>query len=315
MALIGKDTGAAADCLKNSELVGIPTETVYGLAANALDHEAVLKIFKAKNRPFFDPLIVHVPDADKIKEYAVNVPEYALALAREYWPGPLTLILRKKDNIPDLVSSGADTVGLRVPDHELTLELLKMLDFPLAAPSANPFGYVSPTTALHVNAQLGQSVCYILDGGPCQVGVESTIVDCTNEVPVILRLGGLPVESIVRIAGPVQEEIKSGSNIKAPGQLDSHYSPGCLLNIGLPPSGTWLPDSAIIVFQKKVQGFPEEHQIVLSAEGNLEEAAVNLFASLRMLDEKGYKNAWAELVPDTGIGRAINDRLKRAAFR
>lgn len=317
MGLTGTDIEAAAACLERGELVGIPTETVYGLAANALNEKAVAGIFEAKNRPHFDPLIVHISGMDQVPAYARVFPETARKLAEALWPGPLTLILPKQTNIPDLVTSGQDTVGLRVPAHPLTRALLSRLDFPLAAPSANPFGYVSPTTAAHVNAQLGHKVCYVLDGGPCEVGVESTIVGFEGESPVILRLGGIPVEIIAAIAGPVKESISAGSNPQAPGQLDSHYSPGCSLVIGADPSllANMKGPVALIRFSEVMEGFPAEHQFILTPSGKLEEAAARLFGTLRLLDERGYQSALAEPAPETGLGRAINDRLRRAAAR
>jgi L-threonylcarbamoyladenylate synthase len=195
--MIVNDIPYVAELLRKGELVGIPTETVYGLAANALDDKAVVRIFEAKNRPFFDPLIVHIASVNQLDTYALDIPDKAWKLAHAYWPGPLTLVLQRQSVIPDLVTSGLDTVGLRVPNHQATLDLLGRLDFPLAAPSANPFGYISPTTAQHVADQLEQKIAAVLDGGPCTVGVESTIVHCANDGTVtLLRQGGLALEAI-----------------------------------------------------------------------------------------------------------------------
>lgn len=314
MARMGDDIGAAADCLSRGMLVGIPTETVYGLAANALDERAVAGIFEAKQRPHFDPLIVHIADATEADRYAASFPVAARQLAAAFWPGPLTLILPKKPLIPDLVTSGHPTVGLRVPAHPLTRDLLRSLSFPLAAPSANPFGYVSPTTAQHVNDQLGDAVCYILDGGPCDVGVESTIVGFENDRPVIYRLGGIPVEQIAAVVGEVKEQIRAGSNPVAPGQTDAHYSPRCRLLLDQWPAELMADGkTALIRFSEAWPGFPEKDQLILSENADLTEAAARLFGYLRLLDEQGYLVAYAESVPDYGIGRAINDRLKRAS--
>ena len=315
MVQSGSDMDAAVLCLQNGELVGIPTETVYGLAANALNAEAVAKIFTAKNRPFFDPLIVHLHDISEAERYVQSLPEKARMLAEAFWPGPLTLVLPKKEIIPDLVTAGHDTVGIRVPSHPVCLELLRKLSFPLAAPSANPFGYVSPTTAQHVAEQLGDKTCFILDGGPCQVGVESTIVGFPQGEPVIYRLGGIAVEQISAVIGPVTEQISSGSNPSAPGQLDVHYSPRCkvILDFGQPISDN--PDTAYLRYAEPLPGIEAERQLIPSSEKNLEEAAVNLFAMLRQLDHEGYHSIVAELVPETGLGRAINDRLRRAAAK
>src|SRR5688572_28570624 len=209
MAVIGKDINKAKSLLENGELVAIPTETVYGLAGNALRSSSVTKIFDVKNRPQFDPLIVHVPDMEHAERYATQIPKQAKVLASHFWPGPLTLLLKRKSTIPDLVTSGLDTVGIRCPNHPLTRELLTSLPFPLAAPSANPFGYVSPTRPEHVQDQLGDKIPYILDGGVCPVGIESTIVGFENDIPIVHRLGGLTLEKIESIVGKVRVQINS----------------------------------------------------------------------------------------------------------
>jgi L-threonylcarbamoyladenylate synthase len=313
MAEIGTDIEKAAALLEQGELVAIPTETVYGLAGNALQQESVLKIFEVKNRPQFDPLIVHVPGIREAENYVDDIPEPALNLAKKFWPGPLTFLLKKKSIIPDLVTSGLDTVGIRCPNHELTRELLKKLSFPLAAPSANPFGYVSPTTPQHVNEQLGDKISYILDGGPCTIGIESTIIGFDDNEPVVYRFGGLSLEQIQSVIGKVRSKTHSTSNPKAPGQLLSHYAPGKKVIVGnilellqRYPAHC----SGILSFQ---QDFNSPHQIILSPTGNLHEAAQNLFASLRNFDKMPVEVILVELVPDTGIGRAINDRLLRAS--
>lgn len=314
MADIGKDIIRAKQLLQEGQLVAIPTETVYGLAANALNEKAVLEIFKAKNRPHFDPLIVHVAGIAQAETLATAFPDKAKALARKFWPGPLTLLLPKKEIVPDLVTSGLDTVGLRCPDHTLTLELLKSLPFPLAAPSANPFGYVSPTTPQHVNEQLGDKVAYILDGGECRVGIESTIIGFEN-TPTVYRLGGLALEILEPITGPLHVQLYSSSNPHAPGQLQSHYAP--LKKIVLGTREQLLAHTAsnagAIVFQNILANIPATNQITLSPSGNLEEAAQHLFAALRELDKTDVNLILAELVPEYGLGRAINDRLRRAA--
>ncbi|MFN8691237.1 MAG: L-threonylcarbamoyladenylate synthase, partial [Cyclobacteriaceae bacterium] len=300
--------------LDRGELVAIPTETVYGLAANALDATAAARIFAAKNRPSFDPLIVHVATAMRVHELVTDFPDQAQALAATFWPGPLTLVLPKKNHIPDLVTAGLPTVGVRCPSHELTLELLHLLDYPLAAPSANPFGYVSPTRPEHVQEQLGSRVAYILDGGPCRVGVESTIVGF-DDGPVIYRLGGVAVEEIENVVGRVRVMTHSSSNPVAPGQLASHYAPARQIVLGnIAELLTQHPNEklALLRYHKRLPDTPVP-QIVLSSSGSLEEAAQNLFAALRQFDKMDVTLVLAELVPDTGIGRAINDRLRRAA--
>ncbi len=313
MAEIGKDINKAAELLGAGQLVAIPTETVYGLAANALDASAVLKIFDTKNRPKFDPLIVHIGTLDAISQYAADIPDQAFLLARRFWPGPLTLVLKKADVIPDIVTSGLSTVGIRCPDHALTAELLSRLPFPLAAPSANPFGYVSPTTATHVNEQLGDRIPYILDGGPAMVGLESTIVGFDDNQPVVYRVGGLAVEEIEKVIGQVLVQTSSTSNPRAPGQLISHYAPGKHVVVGrIEDLLLQYPAhrSGILTFNRD---FHLPNQIILSPKGELQEAAQNLFAALREFDKMPVDVVLAELVPDEGIGRAINDRLKRAA--
>ncbi|MCS6796546.1 MAG: L-threonylcarbamoyladenylate synthase, partial [Raineya sp.] len=208
--MISTDIDLAEKLLRNNQLVAIPTETVYGLAGNAFSEEAVAQIFAVKNRPTFDPLIVHSDSLEKIKNFVSDFPEKAMILAQKFWAGSLTLLLPKKSIIPDLVTAGLPTVAVRIPKHPLTLQLLQRLDFPLAAPSANPFGYISPTTAHHVAEQLGEKIPLILDGGICSVGVESTIVGFEGDKAIIYRLGGISVESIQETIGEV--EVKTHSS-------------------------------------------------------------------------------------------------------
>jgi L-threonylcarbamoyladenylate synthase len=304
----------ALTLLKAGKLVAIPTETVYGLAANALNADAVIRIFETKNRPHFDPLIVHVASHEQVADLAIDISEAAHVLMRALWPGPLTIVLRKHECIPHIVTSGLDTVGVRMPDHPLTLELLRSLDFPLAAPSANPFGYISPTSALHVAEQLGDHIPYILDGGECSVGVESTIMDCSWETPTILRLGGTSVETIEEIIGPVLVNAISTSSPQVPGMLHSHYAPRKPLLVGnihelLHEHGN---NVSILSFK---DGYHNFRNIRLSETGDMHEAARNLFAAMRKLDADHHELILAEFVPDFGLGRAINDRLKRAAAK
>ncbi len=313
MAEIGKDIFKAKSLLEKGELVAIPTETVYGLAGNALDATAVAKIFSVKDRPQFDPLILHVTDLDQAKNYVNEIPEKAILLTKTFWPGPLTLLLKRKSILPDLVTSGLDTVGIRCPDHSLTRELLKSLSFPLAAPSANPFGYISPTKPEHVNEQLGNKISYILDGGACAVGIESTIVGFENDHPVVYRMGGLSVEAIEQIVGKVSVQLHSSSNPMAPGQLKSHYAPTRKLVLGNVPDLIKEYGKISFAILSYQTDFKTTHQFILSPAGKLEEAAQHLFAGLRTLDKMPVEIILAELVPEVGLGRAINDRLKRAA--
>ena len=321
MVQMGQDIGCAKAWLEAGNVVGIPTETVYGLAGNALNTDAVLTIFRVKNRPAFDPLIVHTDTPAKLSRFVTNLPPAAQQLADAFWPGPLTLLLPKRNNIPDLVTAGLPTVAVRIPNHPLTLQLLAELDFPLAAPSANPFGYISPTTARHVADQLGNQIPYILDGGPAQVGLESTIVGFEDEVPRIFRLGGLTQVQIEAIVGPVTVQTHSTDNPAAPGMLSSHYAPRkplLLLNPGQSPplADHDSPDRVgALVFREPVGGIPNGQQRVLSATGDLNEAAKNLFAHLRWLDTLDLDLIYAETLPNTGLGTAINDRLRRASVR
>lgn len=314
MAIKGIDISLARQYLEADELVAVPTETVYGLAGNALHSSAVAKIFEAKERPSFDPLIIHVPDAQHLQRYVTAIPKQAEQLINHFWPGPLTLVLRKKEIIPDLVTAGLDTVGVRCPDHPLTHELLRQLDFPLAAPSANPFGYVSPTTAEHVEEQLGSKIPYILDGGPCKVGIESTIIGFENGEPMIYRRGGISNEAIERVIGPVESRLHSTSNPKAPGQLQSHYAPRKPVLLGnIDQLMATVKGKKFGVLRFKNAKNQAESEIVLSPSESLAEAAQNLFAALRQLDAMNIDLIIAEKVPDIGIGKAINDRLTRAA--
>jgi L-threonylcarbamoyladenylate synthase len=314
VAEIGKDIEHAKELLENGELVGIPTETVYGLAGNATDASVVAKIFAVKDRPSFDPIIVHVASVSAASDLVADLDGDSLKLINRFWPGPLTLLLPKKSLIPDLVTAGLDRVGIRCPDHPLALQLLKQLSFPLAAPSANPFGYVSPTNAQHVQDQLGNKIEYILDGGPCNVGIESTIIGWEEGKAVIYRAGGIIPEQIEDLIGKVHIRTHSTSRPQAPGQLKSHYSPRkkfVLGNLGSLFQHHKNERKGILSFK----GFPgiSENQLILSRSGDLQEAARNLFAMLRMLDSMQIDIVLAEEVPNTGLGKAINDRLRRAA--
>lgn len=319
MALIGDSTDKAKQLLQAGKLVSIPTETVYGLAGNALNQKAVLSIFKAKNRPAFDPLIVHTHHINEIAHFAQLPSKWINELADAFWPGPLTLLLPKKKIIPDLVTSGLDTVAVRIPNHPLTLSLLKQLDFPLAAPSANPFGYVSPTNAQHVQDQLNDQVDYILDGGACGVGLESTILSLIEASPKILRLGGLSLESIEAVIGKVAVASHSSSSPAAPGMLKSHYAPKkSIVKIDEVNMKDFEDFSEIgaVVFQHTRKEIPNQNQIVLSPTGDVDAAAKEFFAAFRNLDERPeIKSIWVENAPNHGLGRAINDRIKRATAK
>ncbi|MEQ6167410.1 L-threonylcarbamoyladenylate synthase [Ekhidna sp. MALMAid0563] len=315
MAEIGKDISKAKQLLENGEVVGIPTETVYGLAGNALNEDAILKIYSVKNRPKFDPLIAHTNSLDKIEGLVKEIPSKAYELTNAFWPGPLTILLNKKSSVPDLLTSGLDRVAVRIPDHPLTLELLSALEFPLAAPSANPFGYVSPTSAQHVEDQLGDKIPYILDGGPCHIGLESTIVGFDGDDVVVYRLGGTKVEAIEEIVGKVKIQVNESSNPAAPGMLKSHYSPGRKMIIGdISENLRELnPETTGILSFMTTYDIPVKNQVVLSPTGDLDEAARNIFSALRKMDQPNIEVILTEFLPQEGLGKAINDRLRRAA--
>lgn len=316
-AEIGKDINKAIDLLMADEVVAIPTETVYGLAGNALSEKAIQRIFEIKNRPLSDPLIVHLPDIESISIYVKDIPELACQLFEAFSPGPLTILLPKSNLIPDLVTNRSEWVAIRIPNHPITLKLLKELPFPLVAPSANPFGKLSPTLPTHVEASLGKKIKYILDGGPCQVGVESTIVKISSDHRLqILRQGGLTEETLLTFANLLKEESEEKPIV--PGSMMSHYAPNKKLFIGK-------PESMLSQFQPKEIGFigfdsyseflPKENQKLLSETGNLEEAARKLFSVLHEFDQKPFSILVATPFPNLGIGKAINDRLKRAASK
>jgi L-threonylcarbamoyladenylate synthase len=313
--IISSSVEQAKALLEQGQLVAIPTETVYGLAANALDKTAVIEIFNAKQRPSFDPLIIHIGNTSEVSRYASYIPANAQKLMDAFWPGPLTVVLPKQEIIPDEVTSGLDTVGIRMPNHPLTLQLLNQLDFPLAAPSANPFGYISPTTPQHVFEQLQNKTPMILDGGPCEIGVESTIVGFEGELPVIYRLGGLTLEDIREVCGDIKIEVNSSSDPKAPGMLKIHYAPKKPLKIIADDFNfnDLTNYNALIVFGE-FKNNTNSQVYNLSPAANYKEAASNLFSFLRKLDaDSSVSRIYALLLPEVDLGLAINDRLNRAA--
>lgn len=297
----------AAAILRRGGVVAFPTETVYGLGADALNPEAVARLFEIKRRPRFDPLIVHVADPRHLSKYARADDPRVAPLVRDFWPGPLTLVLPRRPIVPDIVTAGLDTVAVRMPDHPVALRLIRAARVPVAAPSANPFGYVSPTTAEHVREQLGDAADMILDGGPCRVGVESTVLSLAGRRPALLRPGGVSVEEIEKRIGPVK---RGGSKrIESPGQLLQHYAtrtPMRRLGARRPKGRVGL-----LAFRRSRPGF--EAVEVLSASGDLREAAARLFSAMRSLDGRGLDAIVYEPVPEKGLGRAIMDRLRRAS--
>ncbi|NQV23226.1 MAG: threonylcarbamoyl-AMP synthase [Rhodopirellula sp.] len=334
---VTSDVKWAAEVLRSGGLVAFGTETVYGLGANALDEHAVARVFEAKNRPHFDPLIVHIASAEWLDRLAEQLSPLAKRLADAFWPGPLTMVLPKKPIVPDLVTSGLPSVAIRMPGHPLALELLEVVDLPIAAPSANLFGQISPTTAQHVLDQLGDRIDLILDAGPCGVGVESTVVLMTEERPRILRHGGVTQEQLEQVVGPVDvycnedNEEESGDisdpghgnqvGAIAPGMLSQHYSPTTPLALVSNVTAELLTDQRVGLL--RLSSRPNGSDTLtdftmvetLTDDGDLRTAATSFFAALRRLDSSGLDLILAESFPEEGLGRALNDRLLRACHR
>ncbi len=300
----------AAEALARGDIVAFPTETVYGLGANALDARAVAKVFAAKERPRFNPLIVHVPGLGEAERYAV-VNDTARKLAEAFWPGPLSLVLKKRPagGIVDLVSAGLETIALRAPAHPVAQALLAAAKLPIAAPSANRSGRISPTIAAHVEAELDDRPAMILDGGPCPLGIESTVVAVLGDAPALLRPGALAREAIELVLGAPLGAAAANHRGASPGQLETHYAPSTPLRLG---AVSVAPDEALLAFGGAVPAGARA-TINLSPSGNLEEAAAKLFAALRDLDRSGATAIAVMPIPAHGLGEAINDRLQRAA--
>jgi L-threonylcarbamoyladenylate synthase len=306
----------AVELLHQGQVIGLPTETVYGLAGDGLNPDALARIFEVKQRPLFDPLILHFADAAGAFALAEQIPTSARELAQRFWPGPLTLVLLKKNLVPDLATSGLPNVALRVPAHPVAQALLRAFGGPLAAPSANRFGRISPTDAQAVQAELGEAVPLILDGGPCTVGLESTVLFLSENQPVLLRAGGIPLEEIESVVGPVKHATPTSDRPLAPGQLKHHYAPRKPLRL--------VHDLSEVPAQAKIGRLVfgplpalDSHPgvtIHLSLASDLREAAANFFRALRALDEDPLvKNIYALKLPESGLGLAINERLERAA--
>jgi L-threonylcarbamoyladenylate synthase len=317
--IVGKDIQHAITLLQQDEVVAVPTETVYGLSGNAFSEAAVCRIFATKNRPLHNPLIVHIAQLDRLPALVTTIPPLAWQLLEAFSPGPLTLLLPKKDIIPDIVTAGLPDVAIRIPAHPMIRELLLNLDFPLAAPSANPFGYISPTTPDHVLKQLVGKIAYILDGGDCDTGIESTVVGFRNGTPIIHRLGAISVADIQRIAGAVIIQDKENEKPASPGMLLHHYSPHTPLVFTNSPEALLkdadLKKTGVIAFRNYIDHIPAENQFVLSSSGDVAEAAHNLYQALHYLDARKLSLIIAEALPEEGIGAAVNDRLRRAAAK
>ncbi len=316
MSIISKDISKAVALLNQEKLVAIPTETVYGLAGNIFSEKAIDSIFKTKQRPLFNPLIVHIPSIDYLETIVARIPEKAKLLAEAFWPGPITLVLKKKEVIPDVITAGKDTVAVRIPNHPITLELLKQLDFPLAAPSANPFNRISPTSAEHVESYFKNDIKMVLDGGTCTSGIESTIIGFENDEPIIYRLGSTSIEDIENIVGSVEIKNKKNSVPNAPGMLARHYAPNTktilVTDISDAIKQFQGKNIGILAFENEIKNKAIKFQIVLSKTGNVSEAATNLYSALHQLDEQDLDIIIAERLPNHDIGKSINDRLQRA---
>ena len=316
MTLVSKDLLKASEVLNREELVAIPTETVYGLAGNIYSDTAIKKIFEMKKRPFFNPLIVHIHSVEQVKDLAVDFPEKAQQLAKVFWPGSLTLILPKNDTVPDLITAGNNTVGIRMPDHALTLELLKNLPFPLAAPSANPFTHISPTKAQHVKNYFDGKLEMVLDGGNCANGIESTIVGFENDEPVVYRLGSISTEEIEKVIGNVSVRNNKEQAPNAPGMLEKHYSPRTKTYLvqDITDFIKQHPEKKIglLLHSTDHKNFNVSNVIYLTKTGNLKEAASNLYSAMHKMDQLDLDMIIAQRLPNYDLGQSINDRLERA---
>ena len=316
MTIISKDISKAIALLSAGEIIAIPTETVYGLAGNIHSEKAISAIFETKKRPFFNPLIVHIPSVEDLSNIVEYIPEKAKLLAEAFWPGPITLVLKKKNTIPDLITAGKDTVAVRVPNHPIALELLKQLPFPLAAPSANPFSSISPTTAEHVEAYFKDKIKMILNGGVCKSGIESTIIGFENDEPIIYRLGSTPIEAIEAVVGEIKVKNKKEVTPDAPGMLARHYAPKTttILTENILESIKEHTNKRIgvLVFKTEILNDDISTQIVLSKIGDMTDAAAKLYDALHQLDKLNLDVIIAEKFPDYELGKSINDRLERA---
>lgn len=316
MSIISKDISKAVVLLNDEQVIAIPTETVYGLAGNIFSEKAINSIFSTKKRPFFNPLIVHIPSVDYLPKIVTQIPKKAKLLADAFWPGPITLVLKKKSIIPDKITAGKDTVAVRIPNHSVTLELLNRLDFPLAAPSANPFSSISPTTAKHVENYFKDSIKMVLDGGPCTSGIESTIIGFENDEPIIYRLGSTSIEAIEDVVGKIRIMNTKEVAPEAPGMLERHYAPKTKTILSKNVMETLKHYKGmrigVITFKNEINNANVTTQIVLSNEGDMAFAASRLYDSLHQLDHKDLDIIIAEIFPDFGLGKSVNDRLERA---
>jgi L-threonylcarbamoyladenylate synthase len=302
----------AVATLRAGDVVVFPTETVYGLGADVFNPYAVAKIFEIKRRPRFDPLIVHISARDSMYDIAEHVPSLAMRLVDRFWPGPLTIILRKKEKIPGIVTAGLSTVGIRMPSHPVALKLIEVFGGPIAAPSANPFGYLSPTRVKHVMKSFKDRVPLVLDGGNSLFGIESTIVSIDDDRITIHRHGAIPAEEIRNMGEPVEDKVK-GDICEAPGQLPYHYAPTKPLRIVNNAGEVTLRESSFLGFRETESKPPSRHIRYLSRSGDMREAASNFFSCLIDLDLEDIDVIYAERIPEHGLGKAMMERLKKAS--
>ena len=317
----------AAEIIKKGQLVAIPTETVYGLGANGLDESAVIKIFEAKGRPQDNPLILHLSDAGQIADYCENIPQSAYLLAEKFWPGPLTMVLGAKDNVPKRTTGGLDTVAVRCPDSDITREIIRLAGVPLAAPSANISGKPSTTTAEHVRHDHDGRIAAIVDGGACRVGVESTIVDLTDDPPRLLRPGGITPEQLVEVLGEitvdkaVTAQIDRDAVVKAPGMKYKHYAPDCAVLI---VSGSreaaakyihahFEAGDRVLCFQEELSLYENCAPLAYGREADVNTLSAGLFSALRELDDPAVRRVFARCPVGGGVAYAVQNRLKKAA--
>ncbi len=314
--MISNEISKAVHLLNQNEVIGFPTETVYGLAGNAFSETAISKIYSIKKRPSFNPLIVHIKNKEQMNDIAQEIPDIAYKLANEFWPGPLTLILKKQPHISNLITANKDTVAIRMPNHPIALELLNQLSYPLVAPSANPYTAISPTKAIQVQNYFPNEVQLVLEGGSCSVGVESTIIGFENNETIVYRLGAIALEDIQKVTGAIRVLNKNNKTPKAPGMTLKHYAPTTTLvftqNVSEAITLHTSKKIGLLLFNTPQPKIDSVLQIVLSPENDLKIAAANLYNALHELDNRNLDIIIAERFPDYGLGKTINDRLDRA---
>ena len=313
---LAREISDGAEAIRNGGVTAFPTETVYGLGADVFQPEAVERIFRIKGRPHYNPLIVHIADMDQLHDLVPAVPALALRLMETFWPGPLSIVLPKRKEVPDIVTGGKDSVAVRMPENPIALELIRRCATPVAAPSANTFTCTSPTTAQHVREQLGNQCDVVIDGGACRVGVESTVISFTGSSPVVLRPGGIPTEDIERLIGRVHSpSTDKNKEVESPGMMPHHYAPATTLTAftTIPADYEKSADVGILLFEASNRSFAGVVE-VLSSEGDTDEAAANFYAALRRLDALGLREIVAEYAPGERLGNVINNRLSKAAM-